>query len=176
MNKLSRYKQAIYGAIDASHVLCRFILCNVGACARTFLRSIFFSFALTVAPAVLNSAWANVAVQINLSRQTMTVEVDGTHYATWAVSTARRGYRTPVGRFKPYLLHKMHYSSIYENAPMPHSIFFLGGYAIHGTLEVRNLGRPVSHGCVRLAPSNASALFGLVQRHKMQNTTITIVR
>ncbi len=143
--------------------------------AHTFLRLAFFSFALPAAPLV-DRASADVAVRIELSRQQMDVTVDGAHYATWAVSTARRGYRTPVGRYKPYLLKRMHYSSIYDNAPMPHSIFFLGGYAIHGTMEVRNLGRPVSHGCVRLTPSNARALFGLVQRYGMQNTAITVVR
>jgi lipoprotein-anchoring transpeptidase ErfK/SrfK len=139
-----------------------------------FLRLAFLSFALTFAPLV-NDASASVAVRIDLSRQQMTVTVEGAYYATWPVSTARPGYRTPVGNFKPYLMKRTHYSTIYDNAPMPHSIFFLGGYAIHGTTEVRNIGRPVSHGCVRLVPSNARALFELVQRHGMQNTTIAIV-
>jgi hypothetical protein len=46
---------------------------------------------------------------------------------------------------------------------MPHSIFFLGGYAIHGTYSTAQLGRPASHGCVRLAPGNAAALFAMVK-------------
>jgi lipoprotein-anchoring transpeptidase ErfK/SrfK len=70
----------------------------------------------------------------------------------------------------------MHYSSLYNYSPMPYSIFFLGGYAVHGTNEVRSLGRPASHGCIRLMTGNARALFQLVQRHGMRNSTITIVR
>jgi lipoprotein-anchoring transpeptidase ErfK/SrfK len=106
----------------------------------------------------------------------MSVAVDGSDLATWRVSTARRGYRTPVGNFKPYLLERMHYSKLYDYTPMPYSIFFHGGYAIHGTTEVRNLGRAVSHGCVRLSPANARTLFELVQSHGAQNTTVEIVK
>ena len=106
----------------------------------------------------------------------MSVAVDGADLATWPVSTARRGYRTPVGSYKPYSLQRMHYSRLYDDTPMPYSIFFRGGYAIHGTAEIRNLGRPVSHGCVRLSPDNARSLFELVQSHGRQNTTIEIVR
>ena len=73
-----------------------------------------------------------------------------------AVSTARRGYRTPVGKYRPTRLERMWYSSKYENSPMPYSIFFLGGYAIHGTYEVKRLGRAVSHGCIRLHPEQCA--------------------
>jgi lipoprotein-anchoring transpeptidase ErfK/SrfK len=103
----------------------------------------------------IDGAWASIAVRIQLSLQNMTVTVDGTEFATWPVSTARRGYRTPVGIYRPYLLERMHCSKLYDHTPMPHSIFFQGGYAVHGTNEIRNLGRPVSHGCVRLSPENA---------------------
>ena len=121
-------------------------------------------------------AQAGVSVRIELSQQTMSVMVDGSGLATWPVSTARRGYRTPTGSYKPYSLQRMHYSRLYDNTPMPYSIFFRGGYAIHGTTEVHNLGRPVSHGCVRLSPDNAKSLFELVQSHGRQDTTIEIVR
>jgi len=120
-------------------------------------------------------AWADVGVRIRLRLQTMNVAVDGADFATWPVSTARRGYRTPTGSYKPYSLERMHYSKLYDDTPMPYSIFFRGGYAIHGTAEIRNLGRPVSHGCVRLSPDNARSLFELVQSHGRQNTTIEIV-
>lgn len=123
-----------------------------------------------------NEARANVEIQISLVSQTMTVQVDGAPFATWPVSTARRGYRTPIGSYKPYTLERMHYSSLYEQSPMPHSIFFLRGYAIHGTYEIQNLGRPVSHGCVRLSPANAKALFQLIGGHGLQKTTITITK
>lgn len=109
---------------------------------------------------------ASVVAKISLSTQRMTVTVNGVTRYSWPVSTARSGYRTPVGSFRPTLLKKMHYSSKYENAPMPHSIFFLGGYAIHGTGAVRSLGRPASHGCVRLAPGNAATLYSLVSQNR----------
>ncbi|HMN85614.1 MAG TPA: L,D-transpeptidase [Bauldia sp.] len=109
---------------------------------------------------------ASVVAKISLSTQRMTVTVNGVTRYSWPVSTARSGYRTPVGSFRPTLLKKMHYSSKYDNSPMPHSIFFLGGYAIHGTGAVRSLGRPASHGCVRLAPGNAATLYSLVSQNR----------
>ena len=136
----------------------------------------FIAACVLFAGAALDAAQAGVAVLIQLSRQTMSVAVDGADLATWPVSTARRGYRTPVGRYQPYSLERMHYSRLYDDTPMPYSIFFRGGYAIHGTTEVRNLGRAVSHGCVRLSPDNARSLFELVQSHGRLNTTIEIVQ
>jgi lipoprotein-anchoring transpeptidase ErfK/SrfK len=118
---------------------------------------------------------AAIRVVVDVSSQTMSVKVNGSHYATWRVSTARSGYYTPRGTYSPKWLARMHYSRKYDNSPMPHSVFFKGGYAIHGTNYVRNLGRPASHGCIRLAPGNAAALFGLVRRHGMRSTRITIV-
>lgn len=122
----------------------------------------------------VSQAAAVVQVQISISRQSMNVTVDGSHYATWAISSGRRGYGTPAGSYRPQSLRRMHYSSRYNWSPMPHSIFFHRGYAIHGTSEVRKLGRPASHGCIRLSPGNARRLFGLVRRHGMRNTRITI--
>ncbi len=86
----------------------------------------------------------------------------------------RQGYGTPAGTYRPQSLRPFHRSSRYNWAPMPHSIFFYHGFAIHGTNEVRNLGRPASHGCIRLSPQNAKTLYGLVSRHGMNNTSITI--
>jgi lipoprotein-anchoring transpeptidase ErfK/SrfK len=120
------------------------------------------------------TAFAGVVAQIDLSSQRMHVFVNGKSTYTWKVSTARRGYRTPTGTYKPYHLARRHYSSIYNNSPMPHSIFFKGGYAIHGSYETKHLGRPVSHGCIRLHPSNAARLFSLVQKYGNSNTTIRI--
>ena len=121
-----------------------------------------------------SAANANVTVRIDISAQTLTVDVEGGRYATWRVSTARSGYYTPRGKFKPYLLKKMHYSRKYDNSPMPNSIFFRGGYAIHGTNYVKSLGRPASHGCIRLAPGNARELYSLVRQYGMKSTRITI--
>jgi lipoprotein-anchoring transpeptidase ErfK/SrfK len=120
------------------------------------------------------AAQAQVSVHINKASQTMNVTVDGSHYATWAVSTATKGYRTPSGSFRAHRLERMWYSRKYDMSPMPHSIFFLGGYAIHGTGAIRSLGRPASHGCVRLHPSNAAALFNMVRERGMRSARITI--
>ena len=117
---------------------------------------------------------ASVNVRIDLSDQRMSVRVGGKPAYYWAVSTARRGYRTPTGTFRPIRLERTSYSTKYDNAPMPYSIFFYGGYAIHGTTDLRNLGRPVSHGCVRLHPDNARRLFNLVRKYGANNTRITI--
>jgi lipoprotein-anchoring transpeptidase ErfK/SrfK len=117
---------------------------------------------------------ANVDVSIDISTQTMTVSVDGWHYATWKVSTARDGYWTPRGSFRVWGVKRTYYSHKYDNAPMPYSVFFKGGYAIHGTGYIRALGRPASHGCIRLHPSNAARLYGLVQEYGLRRTRIRI--
>lgn len=121
-----------------------------------------------------NIAHADVYITVDKSEQRMYVETP-TDYFEWDVSTARNGYRTPVGNYQPYLLKKIHYSRKYDNAPMPHSIFFHGGYAIHATLDIKRLGRPASHGCIRLSPQNARWLFRLVQDYGKENTYIRIV-
>ncbi len=124
---------------------------------------------LTAAP-----ARAAVLVQIDKSSQTMSVSVDGMPRYNWPVSTGRRGYGTPSGVFHPQSMARSWFSRRYYNSPMPHSIFFYHGFAIHGTTEISRLGGPVSHGCVRLHPANAATLFALVQREGPRNTTIEI--
>ena len=119
-------------------------------------------------------ALANVKVHIDVSSQTMNVSVNGFYYASWKVSTAGPGYYTPRGNYRPTRLARMHYSRKYDNAPMPYSVFFKGGYAIHGTGAVKRLGRPASHGCIRLAPGNAARLFSLVRQFGSRKTRITI--
>lgn len=120
------------------------------------------------------AAEASVKAKIDLGAQRMSVFIDGKLTYTWAVSTAREGYVTPTGQFRVQRTERMWYSRKYDLAPMPHSIFFSGGYAIHGTTSVRMLGRPASHGCVRLAPGNAALLFGLVKQHGPSKTEIVI--
>jgi lipoprotein-anchoring transpeptidase ErfK/SrfK len=141
--------------------------------------TVVVSFVIPLLAALLLSAEAALAslvANIDLSRQTMTITVDGAPYASWPVSTGQNGYNTPMGSYRPYLLKRMHYSSKYENAPMPHSVFFSGGYAIHGTPYVRRLGRRASHGCVRLHPANAARLYKLVLIYGLDNTRIRIHR
>ena len=138
------------------------------------MRLLIFAFSVLVTLAGSVPASASVQVRISLASQSMNVTVDGAPYATWAISTGREGYGTPSGTYRPQSLQLMHHSRRYNWAPMPHSIFFHYGFAIHGTSEVRNLGRPASHGCIRLGPQNARTLYGLVSRHGMNNTSITI--
>ena len=118
-------------------------------------------------------AKAETEIIVSKSHQRMIVHSSEGSYS-WPVSTARRGYYTPTGVFYPYSLQPMHYSRKYDNAPMPHSIFFSGGYAIHATPHTGNLGRPASHGCVRLSPGNAATLYGIVSRDR-EDTTIRII-
>jgi lipoprotein-anchoring transpeptidase ErfK/SrfK len=111
----------------------------------------------------LHSARAEIVAQISVSQQTMTVKIDGATAFVWPVSTARRGYITPKGTFKVQSMHKMTYSRLFNNAPMPFTIFYDGHYGIHGTLDVKKLGQPASAGCIRLHPDNARMLFDLVK-------------
>jgi hypothetical protein len=104
----------------------------------------------------------------------MTVSVGGSTRHVFAVSTGRAGFGTPNGHFRPQRLARTWFSKKYYNSPMPHSIFFNGGYAIHGSYEIRRLGGPASHGCVRLHPANAAALFALVQSEGADNTRIVV--
>ena len=127
---------------------------------------------LIAAMLIATPAAAETNITISKSHQMMQVDSEYGSYQ-WPVSTARKGYYTPTGTFTPYSLQTMHYSKKYDNAPMPHSIFFSGGYAIHATPHVGNLGRPASHGCVRLSPSHAATLYGIVKNDP--NTTIRIV-
>eukprot|EP01037_Dinobryon_pediforme_P002562 gene2563-2601_t len=109
-------------------------------------------------------AHAGVNVDIDMSTQTMHVRAAGGESYDWPVSTAGRGYITPHGTFGVQSMQTMHRSRKYHNSPMPHSIFFSGGFAIHGTTAEAHLGRPASHGCVRLSRANAATLFALVKR------------
>ncbi|MHB8883947.1 MAG: L,D-transpeptidase [Methylovirgula sp.] len=135
----------------------------------TFLRLRFLLTAL-FGLGCFSSADALVRIHIDLSTQRMHVDSDDGSYS-WPVSTARSGYVTPNGSFSPQSLQRMHYSHKYHMSPMPYSIFFRGGFAIHGTYETAYLGHPVSHGCVRLSPANAAVLFRMV---KAEGAHITI--
>jgi hypothetical protein len=120
-------------------------------------------------------ARANVMIIIDKSAQKMTVTVDGEERYIWPVSTGRGGYDTPSGDFQPFRMERDHFSREWDDAPMPNSIFFTKiGHAIHGTFEARNLGRPVSHGCVRLSTQNAATLYALVKDEGVFNTRVRL--
>ena len=100
----------------------------------------------------LARAEAGIVVTVDKSAQRLSVAVDGFERYEWPVSTARWGYRTPNGSYRPERLERKWFSRKYDMSPMPYSIFFDGGYAIHGSYEIRHLGSPASHGCIRLHP------------------------
>ena len=130
--------------------------------------------ALFLSSFAADRASAAVVVRIDRATQTMQVIVDGVPRYDWRVSTGRRSLPTPGGTYRPQRLETRWFSRKYHNSPMPHSIFFRGGIAIHGTYETAYLGQAVSHGCVRLEPANAAALFGLVREEGMGATTIVV--
>ena len=118
---------------------------------------------------------AAIVVNIDKTSQQMSVSVDGAQRYVWPVSTGRAGYDTPNGTFKPNRMDADHLSQEWDNAPMPHTIFFdMHGHAIHGFFDVKHLGLPVSHGCVRISPANAATLFALVKAETMHETIVVI--
>ena len=121
------------------------------------------------------SAQAKVAITVDKDAQRMTVEVDGVARYKWPVSTGLPSHETPNGSFRAFRMEEDHYSKEFDDAPMPHSIFFTkAGHAIHGTDSVSRLGTPASHGCVRLSRDNASKLYALVQSDGVFNTTVNL--
>ena len=116
-----------------------------------------------------------LVVNIDKSRQAMTVFLDGVKTYEWPISTGKAGYSTPSGTYTATSMNKIWYSKEWDNAPMPHSIFFMkDGHAIHGSLDVRHLGQPVSHGCVRISPENAATLYALVAKNGLENTHVMV--
>jgi hypothetical protein len=138
-----------------------------------------FAFCASLAAAALTSllasaASANVLINVDKSSQEMTVSVDGAPRYHFTVSTGRPGLGTPSGKFHPQRMERTWFSKEYYNSPMPHAIFFHGGFAIHGSYEISQLGGPASHGCIRLHPDNAATLYALVQQEGMEATTIVV--
>jgi hypothetical protein len=122
------------------------------------------------------SASANVMIIIDKAAQKMSVTVNGEDRYTWPVSTGRPGYDTPSGEFQPFRMERDHFSREWDDAPMPNSVFFTKiGHAIHGTFDAKNLGRPASHGCVRLSTENAATLFALVKDEGVFNTRVRLI-
>jgi len=121
------------------------------------------------------AAQAKVAITVDKDSQQMTVAVDGVERYRWPVSSGLPSYETPNGSFRAFRMEEDHYSKEFDDAPMPHSIFFTkAGHAIHGTDSVGRLGSPASHGCVRLSRDNASKLYALVQEQGVLNTTVSL--
>lgn len=140
-------------------------------------RSSIFAAGLITALLLFATAAAHAAVNITIDKNTqqMTVAVDGAVRYTWPVSSGLPAHETPNGSFKAFRMEADHYSKEWDDAPMPHAIFFTKtGHAIHGTDSVRRLGSPASHGCVRLSRDNAATLFALVRQEGVLNTTVSL--
>ena len=121
------------------------------------------------------AAQAKVEITVDKNAQMMTVAVDGVQRYQWPVSTGNPSHETPNGTFQTFRMEASHFSKEFDDAPMPHSIFFTKmGHAMHGTESERSLGTPVSHGCVRLSRANASTLYALVEKEGVLNTTVTL--
>jgi len=122
-----------------------------------------------------NPAAPIIVINIDKTKQRMTVLLDGVQRYDWPVSTGKAGYSTPSGTFTPLSMNKVWYSKEWDNAPMPHAIFFMkDGHAIHGSYEVSHLGKAVSHGCVRISPQNATTLYTLVEKSGLKNTQVVL--
>jgi hypothetical protein len=121
------------------------------------------------------AAQAKVSITVDKNAQLMTVAVDGVERYRWPVSTGIPSYETPNGSFRTFRMEEDHFSKEFDDAPMPHAIFFTKiGHAIHGTESEGRLGTPASHGCVRLSRANATTLYALVEKEGVLNTTVTL--
>jgi hypothetical protein len=128
-----------------------------------------------LAAAVIGTAQAEILITVDKSAQRMTVARDGEALYIWPVSTGRSGYATPSGSFSAFRMEADHYSKEWDEAPMPHSIFFTKiGHAIHGSYDTKKLGTPASHGCVRLSPAHAATLFAMVQQDGVTHTKVVL--
>jgi hypothetical protein len=137
------------------------------------MRSFFLCLCLLVFAG--SAAQAKVAILVDKSAQEMTVSVDGVERYHWPVSSGNPSHETPNGTFRAFRMEEDHFSKEFDDAPMPHSIFFTKiGHAIHGTDSESRLGTPASHGCVRLSKANASTLYALVEQQGVLNTTVTL--
>ncbi len=115
-----------------------------------------------------------LTAEINLTAQQMTVSSGGKTMHVWPISSGDRDHATPTGTFRPQWMAKTWFSKQYDDAPMPHSVFFNGGIATHATQATGRLGSPASHGCVRLSPTAAATFYGLVQKHGLTSTRIVV--
>lgn len=133
------------------------------------------AFLMVILIAGADGALADVTIKVDKATQRMSVSVDGQEQYSWKVSTGLPGYETPKGSYTPFRLEEDHYSKEWDDAPMPHSIFFTSrGHAIHGSDVVRRLGSPASHGCIRLSRENAATLFALVQEQGLNKAKVVV--
>lgn len=141
---------------------------------KTFIAAAAACLLLPFTPVAASAA--SIVAKVSLGSQTMTVTQNGFVKYRWKVSTARRGYVTPTGSWSAKWLSLNHRSRKYDNAPMPYAVFFNGGYAVHATFDLKRLGMPASHGCVRLHPDNAAQFFSMAKQAGLANTRVVITQ
>ena len=141
---------------------------------RKFVLCLFFSiFCFSALPVSIASS-AQIFAKVDISQQRMKVYVNGKQQYVWPVSTGKKGWRTPTGKFRPFSMHRNYYEKRWQ-ANLPYLIGVTrGGVAIHGTYATKKLGRPASHGCIRLSVNNASRFYSLVKRHGLRNTRVVV--
>src|ERR1700690_3768090 len=140
------------------------------------LRASSLLLAVGLTALAMTAARAEVLVRVDKAAQIMTVTVDGEQRYAWPVSTGMADYDTPAGDFQTFRMERDRFSREWDDAPMPYSIFFTQeGHAIHGSFDVKHLGRPASHGCVRLLKANAALLFALVKEQGLKATKVVLV-
>src|ERR1700742_973553 len=138
------------------------------------MRSLFIA-ATTLMLFATGAAQAKVSITVDKDAQLMTVAVDGVTRYHWPVSTGNPSHETPNGSFRTFRMEEDHFSKEFDDAPMPHSIFFTkAGHAIHGTDSVGRLRTPGADGCGGLSLYNASTLSALVEKEGVLNTTVTL--
>src|ERR1700761_143664 len=176
----SRRKVSCLGMILSENRFTPRIKCGAGfsgSCPSLEAESLMRTFLVALTGLMLagSPALAKVDITVNKDSQIMTVAVDGVTKYRWPVSTGIPSRETPNGTFKAFRMEEDHYSKEFDDAPMPHSIFFTKiGHAIHGTMSEGRLGTPASHGCVRLSRANATTLYALVEEQGVLNTTVTL--
>jgi len=113
----------------------------------------------------------------------MYVYINGSLQASWSVSTGMPGYGTPdFDKHPDGRIYDRYTSTKYPGGDwnglgnMPYAVFIRGGFALHGTPRSNwsKLGRPASHGCIRMHPDNAYWFNRLVRQHGVSNVWITV--
>lgn len=111
-------------------------------------------------PELLANSRGEREIRIFLDRQYFGAYEKGRLLFWGPVSSGRKTYRTPPGKFFVNYKQRHKLSIKYDNAPMPFSINFYGGYFMH---QQSLPGYPASHGCVRLLMTDAERLFNWVK-------------
>ena len=141
-------------------------------CSRTVLCIV----TVLSAMAVSSASAATLKATVDLSQQRMYVFVDGKEKYSWTVSTGKRGWRTKPGFYTPFAQRKKFYSDKWRMSLPYLTMIGQDGTAIHGTYQTSKLGRPASHGCIRLTIGNAKKFYNLVQRYGFWSTSIEVRR